>query len=135
MTATVDEINDGLKANLATITGLRTYDHVPDTFAVPCAVVMFNSVDFANAFRQGNPRYSFLVTLIVGRASERAAQIALGEYLSDSGTKSVRAAIESDPRLNSKAQDLIVQRASNMRMVQQGDASYLAVDFDVLVHA
>lgn len=135
MTATVDQINDGLKANLATITGLRTYDHVPDTFATPCAVVMFNSVDYANSFRQGNPRYSFLVTLIVGRASERAAQIALGEYLSDSGTKSVRAAIEADSQLNGKAQDLIVQRASNMRMVQQGDASYLAVDFDVLVHA
>jgi hypothetical protein len=135
MTATVDEINDGLKANLATISGLRTYDHVPDTFGTPCAVVMFSSVDYANAFRQGNPRYEFTITLIVGRASERAAQIALGEYLSDTGAKSIRAAVESDSRLNSKAQDLIVQRATNMRMLQQGDAAYLAVDFDVLVHA
>jgi hypothetical protein len=135
MTATVNEIADGLRTNLATISGLRVFDHVPDVFATPCGFCMFSDVEFNNAFRSGNPRYTFTVTIVVGRTADRAAQEALNGYLDMSGAKSVYAALESDPRLGGKAQDLVVIRADNMRILQSADVSHLAVDFEVLVHA
>lgn len=135
MTATVNEIADGLRTNLATISGLRVFDHVPDSFAPPCAFVMFDSVDFNNAFRSGNPRYSFTVTVVVGRNSDRAAQESLNTYLDMTGATSVYVALNSDSTLGGKAQDLVVASAENMRMIAAGEITHLAVDFDVLVHA
>jgi hypothetical protein len=135
MTAKVNEIAAGLRVNLATVNGLRVFDHVPDVFAPPCAFVMFDSVDYNNAFRTGNPRYTFTVTLVVGRTSDRAAQLAINDYLDTTGAKSIFAAIESDSDLGGKAQDLVVLRAENMRIIQSGDLTHMAVDFVVLVHA
>ena len=135
MTATVTEIAAGLRDNLATISGLRVFDYVPDVFATPCGFVMFDSVDFNNAFRTGNPRYSFTVTVVVGRTADRAAQESIHHYLDVDGPMSVFAALESDCTLGGKAQDLIVQRADNMRIIASGDVTHMAVDFDVLVHA
>lgn len=135
MAATLGEITAGLKANLATISGLRTFDYVPDNFAAPCAIPMFESVEYYGSFAGGNPRYRMKVTVIVGRTSERAAQHALDDYLSYSGDRSILAAVTSDTTLGGKAQTLIVESANNIRMITQGDASFLAVDFDVLVHA
>jgi hypothetical protein len=135
MTATVNEIAAGLRTNLATVSGLRVFDHVPDVFAPPCGFVMFDSVEFNNAYASGNPRYSFTVTLVVGRTSDRAAQESLNGYLDMTGNGSVYVALNSDSTLGGKAQDLVVIRADNMRMIQSGEVTHLAVDFDVLVHA
>lgn len=135
MPATVGEIVAGLKTNLSTIAGLRCFDYVPDNWAAPCAVVLLESIDYQRAFAGGNPQHRMKVTVIVARTSERAAQSALDEYLSYSGTKSIRTAISRDTTLGGKAQTLIVDRADNLRMIAQGDANYLAVDFSVLVHA
>lgn len=135
MAATVGEITVGLKNNLATITGLRCMDYVPDNFAPPCAVVLLESVDYQRAFAGGGAQHRMKVTVIVGRTSERAAQSSLDAYLSYGGNKSIRTAISSDLTLGGKAQTLIVESADNIRMITQGDANYLAVDFSVLVHA
>lgn len=140
MPATLGQITAGLKANLSTIDGLRCFDYVPDNFAPPCAVVMLDSVDFNNAFSGGSVLYTVTVTVIVGRASERAAQLALDAYLSWDGDRSIQAAVSADPTLGGVAETLIVQRAENVRMISQSDANtsgavYLAVDFVVTVNA
>lgn len=133
--ATVGEIVAGLKTNLSTIAGLRCFEYVPDNFAPPCAVVLLESIDYQRAFAGGNAQHRMKVTVIVARTSERAGQEALDAYLSYGGDKSIRTAISTDLRLGGKAQTLIVERADNIRMIAQGDANYLAVDFGVLVHA
>lgn len=135
MPATLGQITAGLKANLSTVDGLRCFDYVPDNFAAPCAFPMLDTVEFYGAFAGGNPQYRMTVTVIVGRSSERAAQQALDAYLSFDDPRSIRAALTSDVTLGGVAQTLIVERANNLRMISQGDAMFLAVDFDVLVHA
>jgi len=54
--------------------------------------------------------------------------------MSYSGDKSIRAAIEADRSLGGVVQTSIVESAENIRVVSQGDADYLAVDFTVVVH-
>jgi len=72
---------------------------------------------------------------VVGRTSDRAAQKSLYTFMSYSGASSIRAAIEADRSLGGVCQTLLVERADNIRMLSQGDATYLAVDFTVRVHA
>lgn len=135
MAGTLIQIADGLEARLATITGLRVFDHIPDTFAVPCSFVAPQTVSYWNGFGGGDVQMTYIVTVVVGRASERASQKNLYAYMAYDGSSSVRAAIEADRTLGGAAQTCIVQNADNIRMVSSGDADYLAVDFQVLVHA
>lgn len=135
MPATLIEIADGLAERVATIKGVRVYDHVPDVFATPCAYVMPDAVEFWNGFAGGNAEHTYTVTLIVGRTAERAAQKALYEFMSYDGVRSVRAAIEADRSLGGRVQTLLVERADNIRMISQGDQSYLACDFRCRIHA
>jgi hypothetical protein len=135
MAATLIEIGDGLVERLATIKGLRAYDHVPDVWAVPCAWTMPETVEYWNSFGGGDVQHVYTVTLVVGRTADRQAQKSLYEFMSYSGTRSVRAAIEGDRTLGGRVQTLLVERADNIQIIQQGDASYLACDFRCRVHA
>jgi len=134
MAATIAEAADGLETQLATVTGLRVFDHVPDVFSPPSAFVLPDSIDYWEAFRGGDVQMRFTVTVVVGRTAERASQKSLYGYMSYSGTTSIRAAIEADRTLGGAVQTSIVESADNIRVVSQGDADYLAVDFTVMVH-
>ena len=135
MAATLQQQADGLQAALATITGLRVFDHVPDNWATPCAFVVPDTIEYWNAFSGGDATHNWTATVVVGRQSDRSSQRQLFEYMSYSGTNSVRAAIETDRTLGGVVQSLLVARAENVRMVTQGDQYYLAVDFAVRIHA
>lgn len=135
MAATPQQIADGLEARLRTITGLRVYDHVPDSFATPCAFILPDTIAYWGAFAGGNVSQTFTVTTVVGRTSDRAAQRALYTYTAYDGASSIRAAIEADRTLGGVCDSLIVNSAGNIRMLQQADATYLAVDFEVTVYA
>lgn len=135
MAATLQQQADGLQAALANITGLRVFDHVPDNWATPCTFVVPDTIEYWNAFSGGDAIHNWTCTVVVGRQSDRSSQRQLFEYMSYSGAKSVRAAIEADRTLGGVVQTLIVNRAENVRMVTQGDQYYLAVDFTVQIHA
>lgn len=135
MPATFLEIADGLGERLSTIRGLRVYDHVPDVFAVPCAYILPDSVNYWQGFAGGNVECLYTVTLIVGRIAERQNQKALYEFMAYSGDRSVRAAIEADRTLGGRVQTLLVESADNIRLITQGDASYLGCDFRCRIHA
>jgi len=135
MAATVAQVMTALKTQLATISGLRTVDYIPDQINPPMAVPALTQVTYHNAQQGGAPQHSIVVTVIVGRASERTAQNALYEFLSYSGNKSIRAAIEADRTLGGVVQTTVVQSGSDIRPITVADATYLVVDFDVLVYA
>jgi hypothetical protein len=134
MPATLTQMADGLESRLGTIPGLRVFDHVPDAFAVPCAFVMPETVNYWGAFAGGDAETIWTVTVVVGRTANRAAQKNLYEFVSYSGVNSIRAAIEGDRTLGGKVQTCLVESASNMRILSQADADYLAVDFRCRIH-
>jgi len=135
MPATVSTASDALKTSLRRVPGLRVYDFIPDTVNTPMAMVALEEAVYHRAFRGGDVNYRFLVTLLVGRTSERIAQSRLDEFMSYSGTQSIRQAIEDDPAWKSSFQTLQVERGGNMQPITVNDVVYLAVDFTVIVHA
>ena len=133
--ALVSELRDGLKANLATITGLRTADTAPDNPNPPIAIVLPQSVQYDNAFQHGMNTYTFSILVVVNRVSERTAQNSLDAYVSGTGSKSVKLAVESDKTLNGKAFDVRVTDLRNYGDITIGEINYFSAEFIVLCYA
>lgn len=133
--ATLSELRTGLATNLGTISGLRTSSFVPDTVAPPIAIVEPASIKFDVSMGRGLDEFSFKVTVIVGRATDRAAQATIDSFCSSAGSSSVKRAIESDRTLGGKCNDLRVTNLSSYGSIQIGDTPYLAAEFAVTVYA
>ena len=131
---TIQQIRTGLANNLATIPGLRVSIDILDNPNPPQAVIAIETVSFDNAFAQGLTQYTFTVSLIASRVSERNAQRKLDDYTSN-GAQSVKLAIESDKTLGGVAYDVRVTEMSNIGTVILGEVIYLAADFAVTVYA
>ena len=130
----IQTIRAALATNIATIPGLRTSVDIPENPSPPIAVIGLESVDFDSAFAGGLTEYTFLVTVLASRASERMAQSKLDGYIS-TGASSVKKAIESNKTLSGAAFDVRVTRMTNIGTVSLGEVSYLAADFAVTVYA
>ena len=91
--ASLSEIRDGIKATLATITGLRAYDTVPDQVNLPAVLVLPVEADFNRAFSRGNDEYQFELFVMTSRTVARVGQDALDDFVTGSGDKSIRAKI------------------------------------------
>jgi hypothetical protein len=133
--ALISELRTGLAANLATISGLRTTATIPDNPSPPIAVILPQGVEYDNTFGRGMNTYTFAVTVIVGRVSERSGQNALDAYVSSTGSASIKLAIESDKTLNGKAFDLRVTDSRNYGEITVGEVTYLSAEFTVLCYA
>jgi hypothetical protein len=133
--ALISELRTGLANNLATISGLRTAATVPDNPSPPIAVILPQGVEYDNTFGRGMNTYTFAVTVIVGRVSERSGQNSLDAYVSSTGSSSIKLAIESDKTLNGKAFDLRVTDSRNYGELTVGEVTYLSAEFTVLCYA
>jgi len=127
-------IRAGLGDNLATISGLRVAETIPDNPSPPIAILSLSNVTYDGAFHGGLVQYNFVVSVIVGRVSERTAQARLDTVIS-TGTGSVKKAVESDKSLGGAAYDVRVSEMSSVGAVQLNDATYLAADFSIQVYA
>jgi hypothetical protein len=131
---TIQDMRDGLAANIGTISGLRVSEEIPDQVNPPQAVISLTSVEYDNAFKQGLTIYRFLVTLISSRASDRWAQIRLDGFCSN-GDDSVKLAIESDKTLSGSAFDVRVTEMGNIGTISLDETMYLAAEFSVDVYS
>lgn len=128
-------IQTGLVTALGTIPGLRVADHLPEQINPPVAIIQMQSVSYHRAMRGGLSEWDFVISVVAGRMGDRSAQRTLDDWMSFDGAYSVRAAIESDPTLGGVCDTLKVADMLNVRPVSLGDAAYLSVEFNVLVHA
>jgi hypothetical protein len=133
--STIDDMRNGLATNLATITGLRTASELPDNPNPPIAIVNLRSINYDQTFGKGLAVYTFIVTVIVGRAAERIAQRKLNDYCDNTGNQSVKTAIESAKTLGGAAFDTRVVSLDNIGNIQLNDATYLAAEFTVNVYS
>lgn len=128
MAIDVPAILDALGAALGTISGLRVYDYPPDSVAVPAAVVGYpESVTYDATYRRGSDQCEVPVTVLVGKASDRASRDALTPYFA-----SVKAAI--DGNLGGVVADARVARA-DVAQITVGAVDYVGAVFTVEVYA
>jgi hypothetical protein len=133
--ASITELRNGLVANLATISGLRTSAIIPDNPNPPIAIVQLNRVQYHQDFKRGMTEYNFSVQILVGKVDERSAQTNLDAYCSSTGSSSISLAVESDRTLGGKAFDCIVSEMTNYGSVLISDINYAAAEFNVRVLA
>jgi len=135
MTVSVSAIRNRMAINLATIPGLRTSDYVPDDPKPPIAVIMPPTIRFDTAMGRGLDEYEFIVTVIVGKQSERSAQRLLDSFCAPKGSGSIKTAIESDRFLAGNCQDLRVTEMRRISSILIDQITYLAAEFTVQVYA
>lgn len=134
---TISTLRAGIAKNLSNIVGLREAGtgFVAPTINPPYALIQPSTVDYHKTFHNGMCDYSFVVTVIVGQASERTAQALLDQFCDSSGDKSIRQAIELDRTLDGQAFDCVVTAMRNYGSIAIGENNYLAAEFDVVVKA
>ena len=135
MPATVLQVADGIKTRLATISGLRSFSYQPEQLNPPFAYPVLNSVEYHGAMGGGRVTMNWTVYVVVGRYTDRTAFALLDNYLSYSGSQSVRACLEGDLTLGGVCQSLIVSSSSNISSLEQDDADFLTISSTLTVYA
>lgn len=136
MPATVSAVSTALQTALATITGLRTSAFQPEQLNPPMAFPVLTSVQYHRSFGVGASlnQMNFTIFVIVGRYTDRTAHASLDSFLSPTGTQSIRLAIEADPTLSGVVEATIVDTSTNISSLQSGDAEFLQISFNIVIH-
>ena len=133
--ANISALRSGIAANLSTISGLRVSDTVPDQINPPQAIVSLSSVSFDKAMHKGLTLYTFTLTVLVARQSERSGQAKLDTYVQSSGASSIKLAIESDRTLGGAAYDCTCPQVTSYGVTTIGDVNYISGEFQILAYA
>jgi hypothetical protein len=132
--ASISELRQGLATNLQTISGLRVVDTLPDLVNPPMAMIGLTKVAYNQQNQRSMAEYTFQVTVVVGRVSERTAQATL-DVLVAPASGSVKYALESDRTLGGKAFEVFVPELSAYGAVSINGIDYLSAEFSVQVFA
>jgi hypothetical protein len=124
----------GLAKNLQTIKGLRVVETLPDLVNPPMAMIGLTKVAYNQQNQRSMAEYTFQVTVVLGRVSERTAQASL-DVLVAPGEGSVKYAIESDRTLGDNAYEVFVPELSAYGAVSINGIDYLSAEFSVQVFA
>lgn len=133
--AELSEIRAAMGTALATIDDLRVRPLIPSLVTPPMAVVQPQQIEYDLNAQRGLNRYTFTVSVFVVKADDRAAQVRVDPYVSPTGDRSVKAALEADRTLAGTVDTLRVTNVSNYAASDANDVLYLAVDFEVEVYA
>ena len=130
----ISDLRAGLAANLATINGLRVVETLPDLVNPPMAMIALDKVAYNRQNNRSMAEYTFKVTVVVGRVSERMAQQTMDVYVAP-GSGSIKFAVESDRTLGGYAYDVFVAETNAIGSVSINAIDYYSAEFSVQVFA
>lgn len=129
--ATVQQIRDGLKARLDTISGLNAHAQMPvPSINSPAAVVFRRSTDFDSSTDSDDLTFGITVFIDLARQS---AQDELDAYTAGEGANSIRAAIDADPTLGGVVDWCRVAQVESDRVTEWSNVRCLSADIVVQV--
>ena len=73
----ISDLRSALADNLKTVAGLRVVETLPDLVNPPMAMIAIDKVAFNKQNNRSMAEYTFKVTVVLGRVSERTAQKAM----------------------------------------------------------
>lgn len=98
--AALGAIRDAIKATVeANVTGLRVYDTVPESPALPALLILPVETDFFKAFGRGSDTHQIDLFLMLSRTVPRTGQDSLDAYVGGSGSQSIRAVVFANQTL------------------------------------
>lgn len=130
-------IRDDIKARLETITGMsagRVHDTVPSNPTPPCLIIAPADPFIVYRSSTNSTDLAFDLTLLVSKAWDRTAQDQLDSFLTDSGPKSIFAAIEGGGGdLDGAVDYATVTDARNYGLITYAGVQYLGCEFAITV--
>lgn len=130
----ISNLRTAIANNLKTISGLRVLETLPDVVNPPMAMIGLTKVAYNRQNNQSMSEYTFKVTVIVGRVSERTAQNTLDIWVAP-GSGSIKAAVESDRTLGGNAYEVFLAELSAYGAITVNGIDYLSAEFSVQVFA
>lgn len=128
----ISDLRQGLVDNLSTIPNLRVIPTLPDVVNPPSALISLEKIEYQQQNNNSMAIYTFKVSVILGRVSERTAQQNLDVLVAPTG---VKAAVESDRTLGGYAYEVHVPALDAYGAVSINGIDYLSAEFSVLVYA
>lgn len=125
-------IRDGAES----LTDLHAQSYVTDTINVPHFDVALERIVYDLVYEDGAATYTFRCSLYVNRTTDVQAQAVLDEYAEPTGSRSVKAAIETAAVASAASASYIaVKTAAGPSEVTIGNVQYLVLEFEVEVVA
>jgi hypothetical protein len=129
-------VQQGLATASKTISGMHAFPTLPDAIN---QLPMFAPLELDLSYNQtfgGLVEVLFTCQVFVSRGDTDTGRKALVGYLAESGSSSIKAALEADKTLGGTAKALIVERCRGAgRLYEVAGIDYLGAQFDVRVWA
>lgn len=134
MTAVATEIREAMASALLVIPGLQVSAFMLSNPTPPSAHVERGDVLYDQAMQQGVHVWPFRIKAFVALLSDIGAATLLDTFLSPTGARSVKAAIEADPTLGGVVSDLHVTGATGEQVfVREQGGPVLGSEWSVMV--
>jgi len=128
----LSSIRQGIGTNLGSISTLSVYNFMPDFLEPPCAVVgVMDQIEYDSTMNRGTDKYQIPVLVIVSRVDAQDSQDTLDGFLANTGSSSVKQAIESDVTLGGVVSTVRVTEARDYGVYNMNNTDYLACNFIV----
>lgn len=131
----ITEIMGGLQVRLATIRELNTYNHAPSNPTAPAAFPLIPAFNYRETMGRGVYVLTFRVAVLTANQLDEVGQAALADFASQTGDRSIRAALEADKKLGGLVDDLVVDSFDPTGLEEAGMGGYIGGVFSVRVIA
>ena len=133
---TLEDIREGLAANLAGIPGLQQSGYLLSNPTPPFAEIYPDWIAYDLAMGRGLDRWNLVVRVGVSLVTDVGAQKRLDKFIASAGATSIKAAIESDKTLDGLVDNVRVTRCDAYRVFErQGSSAVLGAEWQVEVLA
>lgn len=114
--ASLREVRDGIAMTLLALDGIDVSPRMTSNPTLPAIQVFPDAVDYHQAMADGFTGWQMIVQVLVGLVDGAGAQDLLDELIEPTGTRSIKAILESNPRLGGVVDDLIVMDCTGYRV-------------------
>lgn len=136
--ARLNTVRRALADAIRGVDGLDVYHYTPGSVVVPCAYLAEVEIEPNTTFR-GEDDLTFTLRVLTSAADDESGQDLLDEYMSRTGERSIRAALETargangEYALDGAADDLNVTRGGAYRQYTEGGSVYFGGELTIRV--
>lgn len=132
----IADIREGLRANLAPITGCQVSAYLLSNPTPPVLMIYPGPTDYDLAMGRGLDRWTLTIQALTGLVTDIGAQQLLDQWRASTGARSVKAQAESDKTLGGAASSTrVISVTGDSIYTPDGKGPYLGCEWTVEVLA